>query len=272
MASKQYTVHTIDENTFAIEEKTKFNQGLCYLLRGREKALLIDTGFGYQGFKEIIEGLTNLPVLVANTHAHLDHIGGNHYFEELWYHEADRHIFTLHTDRSYTLGMLTEGMPRIVRAIMGKAAGKMLDIDPAGHYQYFGDEHIFRLGGRDVEVVPTPGHTPGSVCFLDSENKMLFSGDTVCEWGVLLHFRGEGCPPAVFLESLRRLKQLERHFDTVWPGHHSFPVEKSYIDDYLTCAEQIVSKAAKYTVTKGRPCAQYGRVLITVPDEVAKYD
>ncbi len=93
MASGRYTVHPIDENTFAIEEKTRLNQGLCYLLCGGEKALLIDTCFGYRGFAETVKSLTGLPVVVANTHAHLDHIGGNHFFDELWYHEADKDIF-----------------------------------------------------------------------------------------------------------------------------------------------------------------------------------
>lgn len=269
MAAKRYTVHPIDKNTFAIEEKSPAGQGLCYLLCGTEKALLIDTCLGYAGFAETVKGLTDLPIVVANTHAHLDHIGGNHYFDELWYHEADRNIFALHTDRRYTLGLFTEGMPAPVRALMSLLARGMLTIDPSGHYQYFGDGHIFHLGGRDVEVVPTPGHTPGCVCFLDRENRMLFSGDSVCEWGVLLHFPGEACPPSVYLESMQRLKALEDAYDTIWPGHHGFPVEKSHVDEYLECARQIIGGTAQYSTTKGRRCAQYGRVLVTVPKEDA---
>ncbi|MDR1272851.1 MAG: MBL fold metallo-hydrolase [Clostridiales Family XIII bacterium] len=266
MATGRYTVHPIDENTFTIEEKTRFSQGLCYLLCGSEKALLIDTCFGYRGFEKTVKSLTDLPVTVANTHAHLDHIGGNHFFGEIWYHEADRGIFALHTDPGYLLDMATEGMSGPKRILVRLLAKNVLSIDPSGNYKYFGDEQVFHLGERDVEVVPAPGHTPGSVCFLDRQARMLFSGDTVCEWGVLLHIPGEGCPPEVFLSSMLRLKGLWDEFDTVWPGHHGFPVDKSYIDDYLACARQIVEGQASYESTKGRRCAKYGRVLITVPE------
>ncbi|MDR1293072.1 MAG: MBL fold metallo-hydrolase [Clostridiales Family XIII bacterium] len=268
MASR-YTVHPIDDSTFAIEEKTRFSQGLCYLLCGGERALLIDTCFGLKGFEDTVRGLTALPMTVANTHAHLDHIGGNHFFDEIWQHEADRGIFALHTDPRYTLGIATEGVPRPARALAGLLTKSMLNIDPSGDYRYFEDGYVFHLGGRDVEAVHTPGHTPGSVCFLDRQAGMLFSGDSVCEWGVLLHIPGEACPPPVFLDSMRRLKNLWDAFETVWPGHHGFPVDKSYIDDYLACARQIVEGSASYRLTRGRACAGFGRVLITVPDEAA---
>lgn len=268
MPANKYTVHDIGKSTYAIEEKGMGAQVLYYLLVGEERALLIDTGFGLVGLDELVKNLTILPVTVACTHAHADHIGGNHFFEELWFHEADKAVFALHTNPAYTKGLLTEGLPAPLRALMGLAMKKMLDIDASGAYQYFGDNHVFRLGGRDVEVVPTPGHTPGSVCFLDRGSRMLFSGDSVCEWGVLLHFTRESCPPAVFLESMRHLKTLEPAFDTMWPGHHGFPVEKSYIDEYMECARQIVEGGASYGSTKGRRCAKYGRVLITVPHGV----
>jgi glyoxylase-like metal-dependent hydrolase (beta-lactamase superfamily II) len=269
MASGRYTSRQINENTFAIEERTLFSQGLCYLLCGEERALLIDSCFGLKGFEAAVRRLTGLPVTVANTHAHVDHIGGNHFFDEIWYHEADRGIFALHTDPIYTLRLAAEGIPRPARGLAGLLIGDMLHIDTSGNYRHFEDAHVFHLGKRDIEVIPTPGHTPGSVCFLDREAGMLFSGDTVCEWGVLLHILGEGRPPEVFLDSMRRLKGLWGEFDSVWPGHHGFPVEKGYIDEYLACARQIVEGQASYGITRGRPCAKFGRVLITVPEGVA---
>lgn len=265
--SKPYQIHQLNENTYLIEEKTWMNQGLCYLLCGEERALLIDTGMGYPGLKEVVEDQTKLPVTVVNTHAHVDHIGGNHYFKEIWFHEADKPTFALHSDPAYTLGLLTAEMPTLVRGIMAVLTRKIRQVDTSGEYHYFDDEKVFHLGDRDVEVIPTPGHTPGSVCFLDRGARMLFSGDTVCEWGILLHFVKESCPPATYLWSMERLKGLEDAYDTIWPGHHGYPVEKSYVDEYLTCAGQIVEKTAEYGVTQGRRCAKYKRILITVPKE-----
>lgn len=262
-----YHVHKLNENTYLIEEKTLINQGLCYLLCGEEYALLIDTGLGYRGLKETVGELTKLPVVVANTHAHVDHIGGNHSFKEIWFHEADRPTFALHTDPAYTLELLTGGMPGPVRLVAGILTKKLRQVDTSGEYHYFGDDKVFHLGGRDVEVIPTPGHSPGCVCFLDRKARMLFSGDTVCEWGILLHFEKESCPPETYLKSVERLKEAEAAYDTIWPGHHGFPVEKSYVDEYLACARQIVDQTAEYGVTQGRRCAKYKRVLITIPEE-----
>lgn len=267
---KKYKVHPIDDKTFAIEEKTMVNQGLCYLICGTKKSLLIDTGLGYDGLKETVESLTDLPVVVANTHGHVDHIGGNHLFREIWLHEADKEIFKKHLNPKYTLKLLVGDAAKPVEMVMKLITKKLLQIDSSGNYHYFGDDKVFDLGERQIEVIPTPGHTPGSVCFLDRQSRQLFSGDSVCEWGVLLHFTGEGCPPAVYENSMERLQGLEDTFDTIWPGHHGFPVDKQYIEEYRSCAGQIENGTAVYGDTKGRRCAKYGRILITVPETTGK--
>ena len=64
-------------------------ESTCYLITGSEKALLVDTANGYEDLNEIVRSLTNLPVIVVNTHGHGDHIYGNVYFEEAWLHPAD---------------------------------------------------------------------------------------------------------------------------------------------------------------------------------------
>ena len=48
------------------------------------------------------------------------------------------------------------------------------------------EHQIFDLGGRSLEVLFTPGHTPGSVVFLDRKNKFLFAGDSVVSTPILI--------------------------------------------------------------------------------------
>lgn len=265
--AKNYTAYPIHDGTYLIEEKTKLNQGLCYLICGEEKALLVDTGLGYEDLPDAVKALTDLPIEVVNTHGHVDHIGGNHFFDHIWLHEKDREIFKRHTDPNYTLGMLAEGMPAFLKPLLKLLTKKMLHVDPSGSYLYFGDDMVFHLGGRDIEVIPTPGHTPGSVCLLDRKNKLLFTGDTVCEQGILLHFKGEGCPPETFHDSVKRLISLQDTFDTIWPGHHSYPVEKGYLEEYEICSRQIIGGSASYKEVSKRKCACYGRIMISVPKE-----
>lgn len=263
MAIGKYTVHQLNGTTWAIEEKTPVSQGLCYLLCGSQRALLIDTGLGFAPLKTTVASLTDLPVTVACTHAHADHIRGNHLFGGAWYHEADRAVFALHTQPGYVAALAAETLPAVLRGMLTGVLRRILTIDTSGTYQYFADGHVFDLGGRCVEVIHTPGHTPGSVCFLDRAARMLFSGDTVCEWGVLLHLEGS-CPPEDFYASMQRLKELSECYDTIWPGHHGFPAEKSYADEYCQCAEQLVNGSAELTMDRGRRCATHGRVRITV--------
>jgi len=151
----------------------------------------------------------------------------------------------------------------VVRPIMRR----VLPVDTGGRYMYMTDRQVLSLGGRDIEVIHTPGHTPGSVCFLDREAHLLFSGDTVCKWGILLNLRGESCPVTTFRDSMKRLQQLRGDFDTIYPGHHSFPVEPELIEDYLTCAQQVINGEADLGVDHGRRCARFRDILITLPDE-----
>ena len=265
MPGASYFSREINENTFAIEEKHLLGQEVCYLLCGAEKALLIDTGIGFTDLKPTIDTLTDLPVVVANTNAHFDHIGGNHRFDEIWYHKEEQRVFALHTSGDYLYSLLAETVPKLMLLFLKPSLHRRLPPSPAGNYHYFEDGHIFHLGGRDVEVVHTPGHTPGSVCFLERSTGMLFSGDSVNEFVVMLNFAQESCPPGVYLASMQRLNALRDAFDTVWPGHNRYPVEKSRVDDFLACAGQIADGTAKTVTQLGRQYASYNRVLIALP-------
>ena len=72
-----YRIEKLNEQTWLIEEYSNTASAYMYLLTGKERALLIDTGFGTIPLKSICEELTVLPVIVALTHGHVDHIGGS---------------------------------------------------------------------------------------------------------------------------------------------------------------------------------------------------
>ena len=98
------------------------------------------------------------------------------------------------------------------------------------------------LGGRTLEVICTPGHTPGSVCLLDIERRQLFSGDTVCDEGVLLNL-DHSTSVETFKESILRLKAASERFGPIWPAHHALPLDHSWMDEYIHCADQILAEA-----------------------------
>ncbi|MCL5784557.1 MAG: MBL fold metallo-hydrolase [Patescibacteria group bacterium] len=94
-----FTVEKIDGRTFAISEYDHWLEPHSYLFIGDKMAALIDSGLGVGNIKEIVDKLTDLPILVVATHAHPDHLGGADNFLNLAVHEDD-------------LELLKNGLPR----------------------------------------------------------------------------------------------------------------------------------------------------------------
>jgi glyoxylase-like metal-dependent hydrolase (beta-lactamase superfamily II) len=224
-----------------------------YLLCGSSRAILIDTGIGVTDMKHITDELTTLPVSVVNTHGHLDHIGCNHQYETAYLHPADEAVFIQHSANDYRY-MLLEGILAEAKLpawllkfpILRKQVNKICSIPSVDNRSPLSDGMQLDLGGRTIEVISTPGHTPGSVCLLDIEHKQLFSGDTVCAEGVLLML-DHSTSVTTFKESILQLKAASDRFDTIWPAHHELPLDHSWMDDYIHCAEQIINGDAVST-------------------------
>lgn len=84
-----FTTEAIDNDTFVISEYKHWEETHCYLLIGTESALLIDTGLGVSDIKDVVGRYTSLPVIVATTHVHWDHIGGHGLFDDIAVHAAE---------------------------------------------------------------------------------------------------------------------------------------------------------------------------------------
>jgi hydroxyacylglutathione hydrolase len=76
---------------------------------------------------------------------------------------------------------------------------------------------VFELGEISLEVLHTPGHSPGSVCFYEPEKKWLFSGDTVFAYGSFGRYDLPGGDGRLLLESIEKLSRLD--VVNLYPGH-----------------------------------------------------
>ena len=195
-------------------------ESTCYLITGNERALLVDTANGYEDLAVIVRSITNLPVIVVNTHGHGDHIFGNVYFDEAWLHPAD---FELH-DRFF--GYAKEQMEK---EGLKPAALKPLEIG-----------QIFDLGGVQLEIVDLKGHTAGSVGLLDKAGRILYTGDGLNThlWMQLDH----SLPMDTMLATFRALK--EQHgaaFDHVAHGHARELRGKEILDWMIRGCEDILA-------------------------------
>jgi len=263
MEQLSYTVYPIEMRTWIIEEKTSDSQGLIYLLEGDESSLLIDTGLGTGDLKAVTDRLTSKPVSVICTHCNFDHIACNYQFKNIYIHKDEDEVLADHSSSEYLHRMRRQLVPD---TYVSSVLENYFNIKPSGACRHIEDGHVFDLGNREIEAIHVPGHSPGSVCLLDRLSRRLFSGDTVCDWGILLHLDYSDSPE-VFLRSIRRLKAREGEFEVIYPGHHKFPLDKGYIDEYIECAEGIINGSISYLMGPDHIYkeAAYGRIRITLP-------
>ena len=218
MARPWFDVQWPEADTAVISEPLHWEQPHCYLLLGTRRALLIDTGLGVGGLAAQIQALTDLPVLAAVTHAHWDHIGGLGGFARRAVHEAEAPWLAGHFPLP----------PEAVRAQLTRASCPFPPGFDALAYRVFGggatqflhDGQVLDLGGRQIQVCHTPGHSPGHVCFWEAARGALFSGDLFYQGQLDMFY--PTTDPAVFLLSAQKMDALNaRH---IWPGHYALPV------------------------------------------------
>ena len=142
-----------------------------YLVLGKSKALLVDTGLGVGRLADFVKTLTTLPVVVVNTHGHPDHAGGNNEFKTVYAHPAEFaaiRAFGTKESRQNTIARMTQGASSADTMSVDDA----VRLSPAELVPIKGG-HVFDLGGRKLEVVEQPGHTPGEIVLLDAAHHLV---------------------------------------------------------------------------------------------------
>lgn len=231
-----YKVFQVDENTWRIEDCFR---SYMYLIEGAERALLFDTGMGLPGLAQCIKQLTDKPVVVVNSHGHLDHIGGNCQFDECFMNPNDREAWEEHTEISFRKRLLNSFAEEFCMRLSEKELCEMAEAGGRVPFLPIKGGQVINLGKRRLEIIDTPGHTRGSICLLDKDRRMLFSADNVCDQGVLLFF-SHSASVAEFADSIRLLKARSREYDEIWPGHHKCPLDLDYLEEYEACALRIL--------------------------------
>ena len=227
-----YNVTLLAENIWRIDDHGNDNM---YLVVGQDSALLIDTGIGVADLASCVKELTDLPVIVVNTHGHPDHSGGNYQFKQIYAHPADFQDIELFTSPEYhtsevqqVIGQNPELESVLIKDISAYNNARNIPVK-AGY--------VFDLGGRHLEVIETPGHTPGSIVLLDKENRHLFTGDN--NNTLVWLFLPASLPLEVYLHTLESLNARNDEFDDLYPGHGKV-LDKTFLDDMIACTRQIV--------------------------------
>jgi glyoxylase-like metal-dependent hydrolase (beta-lactamase superfamily II) len=173
-----FEVYKVSEGTFAICEPGHRDGAISYLIEGRNKAVLLDTGMGIGDIQKVVERLTRLEVSAINSHTHFDHVGGNHQFDGIAVFNDDFEIENL--DRGLTIEELRDELnkEKLYNPLPKGFDPKAYRILPNKPTHLLSHEETIDLGDRKLKVLHAPGHSPGSICLLDTQSRELFTGDT----------------------------------------------------------------------------------------------
>ena len=200
----------IDEHTWEGNGHLVYNESV-YVVEGNDKALVIDAGSRMPHLDKAVAALTGKPVIMALTHGHGDHIGGIGCFPEVWVHPDDASML-----RRY------EGKVNLLE-----------------------DGQVFDLGGRQIEVMHTPGHTLGSVTFFDKEHHYGFSGDAFGSTNLLLF---GGTFKTLINTCTRTAEYMQKNgIEKLYPGHYhgDNPETLQRVLDEKKVSEEVLSGKRK---------------------------
>jgi glyoxylase-like metal-dependent hydrolase (beta-lactamase superfamily II) len=239
-----FTTKLIGERIWSIDGPAN---DLMYLVVGSQKAMLVDTGMGIGDLAGVVNDLTSLPVMVVNTHGHPDHAGGNSNFKEVWLPEKDEPIRSLMCSDEYRIGDLKAVLGENDHRFTHLSAGLISSQPIKAHHIQPGE--LIDLGDRQFEIIEIPGHTPGSICLLNSKEKLLFSGDSIVATPVWLYLK-HSLPLTRYFEAIKQIEARRDSFDTIFPGHQPTPLFRQHLSDLVNCAEEILSQPGIGELTK----------------------
>lgn len=172
----------LDNHTW-IGSGNRVSSETLYLIEGKDKAALLDAGTSIPDLDKIVAKITKKPVSLLLTHGHGDHVGGAGCFDELWMNTAD--------------------------------AGMLRNYKGTVHHIENGQR--FDLGGRVLEAFYTPGHTNGSITFLEVGTDKGYSGDAYGSTNLLVNTSLE----TILNTAVESLKYYKEHgYKYFYPGHY----------------------------------------------------
>ncbi len=247
-----FKVLSLPNNVYGIHEPHHWQKMISFLIIGSQRAALFDTGMGIKDISKVVNQLTDLEVIVVNSHTHFDHVGDNHRFDTIYVFNEDRAI-----------QLLLDGQPnkalRYDLAIDLFRKGYPEGFDPGAyvilpvheeqiHKLNHGD--IIDLGDRKLEVVYTPGHSTDDIMLLDRENRSLFTGDTFYPDRLFAFFDGDfwgESDPNVYEATMKDIAKLEPELDFLYPCHNEALVSPSVLPKVVDAFGMVNRGEAEYT-------------------------
>jgi len=200
-----YTVERLDGATIAIGEPRSAGRNVSYLLLGQTRAVLFDAGEGWADLSPVVDDLTDLPTIVLPSHLHYDHLGSVENFSALALPDlpalrAQARGGVLIPTSDQHLGFVADRQAPTLRVTEWWKPGEPVD-----------------LGGRQVVVRHTPGHTPESISLWDPQRRWLFSADYITPQPLFAFLPGSSIGD--YRSTARGLLQILPEDVVLWGAH-----------------------------------------------------
>lgn len=203
-----------------------------YFIQGKERAALIDTGYGIGDLKGYIETITEKPYDIFLTHGHVDHAAGAAQFEKVYMNHKDLDLFKEHCSVEFRKETLREHLEQQLEEedFIKQRTEPFEDLK---------DNMVVDLGGITVRWIYVPGHTQGMMIPLIEEERTIIFGDA-CGVGVLL-ILPESSTVEGYLKTLKKIQQLESKYDIVLRQHGTCQSTPHVLEDNIENCERIMN-------------------------------
>lgn len=238
-----YHEKKLSDGLYSIAERREGGLGsvMMYLVIGEERAALIDSGFGVTDtLRSFVEKLTDKPIVCLIGHGHPDHAGAAALFDEIYMNPEDD--FLLPVSLSYERRMddvFGHGEPdEELKAYCEKHIVMTEKLD----YKPLRDGDLFDLGRKSLEVVSMPGHTRGSVAFVDRENNYALVSDCFSFRTAMVKMPTEKRVALTnYRNGLGRFLNMINEDTALYWGHGEEAVDHCIPKDMLRACEEVLA-------------------------------
>jgi glyoxylase-like metal-dependent hydrolase (beta-lactamase superfamily II) len=244
-----FEVYRIRPDVYALYEPHQFEEVISYLVVGKQRALLFDSGMGIAKISAVVAQLTTLPVKLLNSHTHFDHTGGNAEFTAILGRDT---AFTRHSAEGQLNQYSRDALApeRVCGSLPPGVRADSYSVRPFHISHFVKDGEQIDLGGRNLSVLFTPGHTPDSLSLFDRANGLLFTGDTFY-LGPIYLITPETDFDA-YARSVERLARLTPQPKLLLPGHNLPSADPAYLPRLREAVRQVKEGSLKPSLREGR--------------------
>ena len=254
-----YEVYKLNKNTYAIYEPNQWQEAISYLLIGSERAMLVDTLQGISNLKFVVDQLTELPIIVINTHSHYDHIGSNYQFDTIY---GLQNTYTANNARgrsnrelqgNVTPGSIWKNLPKNFSFEFYESKSYKID-------KFVKNGDVIDLGNRIIEVIHVPGHSPDSIILIDKKSRLMLTGDSFYPAPIYV-YSGSSSFQDFFISS-QIMFSYRDDVDYLLPGHNETMQSVKFLSELRSATMAIINPTTDFKLIDGNRSYDFGRFKI----------